>query len=90
MTDIVSVSAYTAGWVMDAVKTPARVPTSIAAREARRMELRQTRGDTDDDEVDGALPVIQPAAMGLDLSVDGERLPQSTMQQAIHSYKENS
>lgn len=90
MAEIVTVSAYTAGWAMDAVKQPARVPTAIAAREARRMELRQKRGDTNVQAVDGTLPVIQPTAIGLDLAIEGERLPQSTMQQAIESYEENS
>ncbi|MGO4436448.1 hypothetical protein [Rhizobium sp. RAF56] len=90
MVEVVTVSAYTAAWAMDAAKQPARVPTAIAAREARRMELRQKRREAGDAEVEAIVPAVQSTALALELMIEGERQPQSTMQQAITSYEENS
>lgn len=89
MVEIVGVSASTAAWVMDAAKPPARVPVSIAAREARRMEKRQERQDASDDEIDSTVPAIQSTAVALDMMTEGNRQPQSTMKHAIDSYIEN-
>ena len=89
MVEVVSISAYTAAWAMDAAKPLARVPASIAAREARRMELRQKRDGSDDDKIEEAAPAIQSTAVALDMMIEGERQPQATIQQAIESYVEN-
>jgi hypothetical protein len=87
--DVVSISAYTAAWAMDAAKQPVRTPASLAARDARRMELRQKRGDAGVSRIDSPFSAVQSAAAALDTMIEGERQPQSTMRQAIESYGEN-
>jgi hypothetical protein len=78
-----------AAWVADAAKQPAVVPPSIAARNARRMEIRQERGDASDDEIESATPVIQSTTIALDLMEQGSRQPQATVKHAIESYFED-
>jgi hypothetical protein len=88
--EVVTVSAYTAGWAMEAAKPPARTPASVAAREARLREVRQARdGDADEDDVESLVPTIQSTAVALDLLTEGDRQPRSSIQQVIDAYSEN-
>lgn len=89
MVEVTTVSAYTAGWAMEVLKPEPRVPTSIAAREARRIELRQEKEDADEDDLESTVPVIQSTEIALDLLNEGNRQPRSTVQHAIDSYVEN-
>ena len=87
--EILNVSAYMASWVADSAKPPTVVPKSIAVREARKIQLRQERGDIAEDDIDSASPIIQTAMAGLDLMNEGNHQPQSTLNQVLRSYAEN-
>jgi hypothetical protein len=89
MTDVVNVSANMAAWASDAMKPPQRVPTSVAAREARRMEVRQERDGVSEDDIESTVPAIQSTAIALDLLNEGNRQPQSAIQRVIDAYIEN-
>jgi hypothetical protein len=90
MVEVVTVSAYTAGWAMEAVKQPARTPASIVAREARLREIRQERGGASDEgDIENAIPTIQSTEVALDLLTEGDRQPKSNFQQVVKAYSEN-
>lgn len=89
MVDVVNISAYTAGWAMEAVKQPARTPTSIVAKEERRREVRLER-DGDDEDIESALPAIQSAAVSLDLLTQDNRDHHPELQRVIDAYAENA
>jgi hypothetical protein len=89
MVEVVNVSAYMAAWLADTAKAPVLVPAAIVARNARRTELRQQRDGATDDEIESPSLVIQSTAIALDLMMQGESQPRSTLQHAIESYAEN-
>lgn len=89
MVEIVNVSATMAAWASDAAKPPAVVPRTIAAREARKIQLRQERDDVTEDDVSSTDPVIQTAMAGLDLMNENPHHPQMTLNEVLRSYAEN-
>jgi hypothetical protein len=90
MVEVVTVSAYTAGWAMEALKQPIRTPATIVARDERRREIRQEHDGADDEgDVESALPTIQSTEVALDLLTEGNRQPQSNFQQVVKAYSDN-
>ncbi len=89
MVEIIGVSANAAAWVADLVKPQVRVPTSVAAREAKRMQDHLERDGGSDDDIESTIPAIQSTAVALDLLAEGNRQPQVTVQHVIDSYIEN-
>lgn len=89
MTDLVPVSAYLAGWVADTNKVKMKSPTSIAAREARKVQLRQEQDDVTEEDVERAAPALALSQATLDfLSHDDQR--QESLQHVQDMYRENS
>jgi hypothetical protein len=89
MVEVVNVSAYMAAWAADSAKQPTLVPSSIAARTARKEAMRRERDDVDDSDVEAISPIIQATTVALDLMEEGSRQPRSTLQHALESYAEN-
>jgi hypothetical protein len=89
MVEVVNVSAYMAAWAADAAKPPVLVPAAIVARNARKSELRQRQVGAADDELESSSLVIQSTDVALDLMMQGESQPRSTLRHAIESYADN-
>lgn len=87
MTQVITVSANTAAYAMEALKPQARVPSSMAAREAKRLAARQER---DIGGVDTPLLTISSTEVALELLTMGNRQPQTGVRQAIESYEESA
>jgi len=89
MAQVLTVSGYTAGWAMEAMKPAVRTPPSVEAREKRLHQVRRENDGIDEDDIEGPLATVQSAAVALDLLTEGNRQPQPSIQQVIASYAEN-
>ncbi len=90
MVQVLTVSAYTAGWAMEALKPPIHAPASVVAREKRLREIRQERdGISDAGDIEGPLATVQSTSVALDLLTEDNRQPRPTVQHVIDSYIEN-
>ncbi|PZM13190.1 hypothetical protein [Rhizobium tubonense] len=89
MVEVVNVSAYMAAWAADVAKPPVLVPSSIAARDARKLQKRQERDGATDNDIESPTLVIQSTSVALDLMTQGNSQPRSTLRHAIESYAEN-
>jgi len=89
MVEVTNVSAYMASWVADAAKQPTIVPRSIAAREARKIQLLQERDGVTDGDIESTAPIMQATTAGLDLMNEGYHQPRSTLSHALGAYAEN-
>ena len=87
MTQVVTISASTAAAAFDTLRITPRVPTSIAAKDARRIADRQLKGTTAD-EVEETQNIIQSTEIALDLMTKGNKQPQAGLQQALNSYED--
>lgn len=89
MTQVVSVSANTAAYAMDAVKPARRLSTADQVKDTRmnseRNEVRKAGADTND--VAGLIPAVP---LSLDVTSSRQRPPQHQMspRQAEDAYRE--
>lgn len=91
MTQVLSVSANTAAYALEAVKPSQRVPRKSEVEEAIHELARKAEGG-DDFQLRGMMTVIKPPALTLYfLTVASQRHePQTTLEQAVEAYEENS
>ncbi|MBB4228532.1 hypothetical protein GGD56_002374 [Rhizobium mongolense] len=85
MTQVVTISASTAAAAFETLRIAPRVPTSIAAKDARRIADRQLRHDQ---ELSETASIIQSTEVALDLMAKGNKQPQAGLQQALKSYED--
>lgn len=89
MTQVVSVSAMTAAYVMEAAKPARRVATADQARDTRvdadRNAQRIAGGDVA--EVNGLIPAV-PLAFDITTGKPRQQQPQTSMRHAEEAYKE--
>ncbi|MCY1668653.1 hypothetical protein [Rhizobium sp. SL86] len=89
MTQVVSVSANTAAYAMEAAKPARRLSTADQVKDTRisseRNEVRKAGADTDD--IAGLIPAVP---LALDVTSSRQRPPQHQMsqQQAEDAYRE--
>jgi hypothetical protein len=86
MTQLLTISANMAAVAAETLRIPQRVPTAVAARDARRIADRQLRPDSDDG--DDPANIIQSTEVALDLMTKGNKQPQSGLKQALRSYED--
>ncbi|SIQ77198.1 hypothetical protein SAMN05880590_107101 [Rhizobium sp. RU35A] len=89
MTQVLSVSAVTAGYVMEAAKPARRVATADKVKDAQvdaeRNEVRKAGADAS--EVAGLIPAV---AVSFDVTTSRQHQPQqqASLQQARNAYEE--
>ncbi|MBW9067404.1 hypothetical protein [Agrobacterium pusense] len=91
MTQVLSVSANTAAYALEAVKPSQRVPRRSEVEEAIH-ELARKAENSDDFQLRGMMTVIKPPALTLYfLTVASQHQePQATLEQAVEAYEENN
>lgn len=89
MAQVLTVSGYTAGWAMEALKPAVRTPPSVEAQEKRLRQVRQENDGIDQDDIESLTPTIQSTSVALDLLTEGNRQPPPSVEQVIASYAEN-
>ncbi|MCZ4433119.1 hypothetical protein O3S81_25765 [Agrobacterium sp. SOY23] len=91
MTQVLSVSANTAAYALEAVKPSQRVPRKSEVEDAIH-ELARNAERGDDFQLRGMMTVIKPPALTLYfLTVASQRNePQATLEQAVEAYEENN
>ncbi len=87
MTQVVTISASTAAAAFETLRIAPRVPTSMAAKDARRIADRQLKG-RHDQELSETASIIQSTEVALDLMAKGNKQPQAGLQQALKSYED--
>lgn len=89
MTQVVSVSAQTAAYAMDAVRPARRIAAADQARDTRvdsdRNAQRMVGGDVSD--VQGLIPAV-PLAFDITTGRPRQQQPQTSMRHAEEAYKE--
>lgn len=90
MTQVLSVSANTAAYALEAVKPSQRVPRRSEVEEAIH-ELARKAEQGDDFRLRGLLTAIKPPALTLYFltSASQQRQPQMTLDQAVQAYEDN-
>lgn len=89
MVQVLTVSGYTAGWAMEAMKPAVRTPPSVEAREKRVHQIRRENDGIDEDDIEELPPTVQSTSVSLDLLTEGNRQPQPSVPQVIAFYAEN-
>jgi len=91
MTQVLSVSANTAAYALEAVKPSQRVPRRSEVEEAIH-ELARKAENSDDFQLRGMMTVIKPPALTLYFLIASSQRqePQATLEQAVEAYEENS
>ncbi len=91
MTQVLSVSANTAAYALEAVKPSQRVPRKSEVEEAIH-ELARKAENGDDFQLRGLMTAIKPPALTLYfLTTASQRHePQATLDQAVEAYEENN
>ena len=90
MTQVLSVSANTAAYALEAVKPSQRVPRKTEVEEAIHALARKAE-QGDDFQLKGFMTAIKPPALTLYfLTTASQRQePQATLEQAVEAYEEN-
>ncbi|EGL62752.1 hypothetical protein AGRO_4529 [Agrobacterium sp. ATCC 31749] len=91
MTQVLSVSANTAAYALEAVKPSQRVPRKTEIEDAiHELARKAERGE--DFQLRGMMTVIKPPALTLYfLTAASQRQePQATLEQAVEAYEENN
>lgn len=91
MTQVLSVSANTAAYALEAMKPPQRVPRKSEVEEAIH-ELARKAEHGDDFQLRGLMTAIKPPALTLYFLIASSQRhePQATLEQAVEAYEENS
>ena len=91
MTQVLSVSANTAAYALEAMKPPQRVPRKSEVEEAIH-ELARKAEHGDDFQLRGLMTAIKPPALTLYFLIASSHrhAPQATLEQAVEAYEENS
>ncbi|AVH41547.1 hypothetical protein EXN32_16940 [Agrobacterium tumefaciens] len=91
MTQVLSVSANTAAYALEAMKPPQRVPRKSEVEEAIH-ELARKAENGDDFQLRGLMTTIKPPALTLYFLIASSQRqePQATLEQAVEAYEENS
>lgn len=89
MSQILSVSATTAGYVADSIKTTQRASRTTDIEQAKRELLRKT-GRVQESQVSSiSTAVMQPALSLHFLTAGQQNNPQATLEEVIEAYEEN-
>ncbi|KAA3504161.1 hypothetical protein DXM27_02540 [Rhizobium rhizogenes] len=91
MTQVLSVSANTAAYALEAVKPPQRVPRRTEVEEEIHALARKAENG-DDFQLRALMTAIKPPALTLYfLTAASQRHePQATLEQAVEAYEENN
>ncbi len=91
MTQVLSVSANTAAYALEAVKPSPRVPRRSEVEEAIH-ELARKAENGDDFQLRALMTAIKPPALTLYFLTNASQRhePQATLDQAVEAYEENN
>ena len=89
MVQVLTVSATTAGYVADSIKSVQR-PSRKAEVEQAVRELNRKTGQSDDTDINIAAAVVQAQALSLHFLTAGQHQnPQATLEEVIEAYEDN-
>lgn len=90
MTQVVTVSATTAAYAMEAAKPPQRVARATLVEEQLRV-FAERAAKSDDYQLRALLNVVHPPALSLHALMAGQRrLEQATLREAIDAYRNST
>ncbi|NTF32163.1 hypothetical protein [Rhizobium skierniewicense] len=89
MVQVLTVSATTAGYVADSIKSVQRPSRKAEVEQAVREFTRKT-GQSDEADVNVMNAVVMPSAMSAHFLTAGQHQnPQATLEEVIEAYEEN-
>ncbi|XUY28093.1 hypothetical protein RMR21_007065 [Agrobacterium sp. rho-8.1] len=89
MVQVLTVSATTAGYVADSIKSVQR-PSRKAEVEQAVRELARKTGQSDEADVNVMTAIVKPSAMSTHFLTAGQHQnPQATLEEVIEAYEEN-
>lgn len=89
MVQVLTVSATTAGYVADSIKSIQR-PSRKAEVEQAARELAVRTGNADKSDIDQPPIIVQQNSLSLHFLTAGQQQnPQATLEEAIEAYEEN-
>ena len=89
MVQVLTVSATTAGYVADSIKSTQRASRKTEIEQAAR-ELAHKTGQSEDAQIRAMATVVKQPALSLHFLTAGQhKNPQATLEEAIEAYEEN-
>lgn len=89
MTQIVTVSAHTAAYAMEAVKPPTKLPSKKHVEETVRI-AKARESDSVTDPILAVTDAVKSMSAGLASLNSGARQPQASIKEAIDAYRRTS
>ncbi len=89
MVQVLTVSATTAAFVADSIKSVQRAPRKMEIEQAAR-ELARKTGKSDESQLSQMVAVVSQPALSLHFLTAGKHQnPQATLEEVIEAYEEN-